>query len=337
MAWEDVKHILRPEGVVQGVMKADPEKCTKCGLCIENCPLRCWDEDDDGVPVMREGAECFSCYNCMAACEFDAMHIVEPYHVTEGFWQTKPDGKLPAKMPLEPFDAEGKPDEWNTIEEAVLNRRSVRNFKKDPIPEPLIRRVLEAGRFAPSAGNCQPWQFVVVTNPDFMTEMYKNIANMVSGMYNMYTNDNMVKTMESFVKGPQARVGMFDPRIMLGGMGVLNRFKDDLAIMVEAPCMIVIACDDRAIGDPMMHAGIAGQNMNLVANSLGIKALWVGFTAMLEMMPPLKKKLGIRPPFKVLSSLVLGYPRFKQEGMVAREFRPIGWLREGKDELEIED
>jgi hypothetical protein len=47
-------------------------------------------------------------------------------------------------------------------------------------------------------------------------------------------------------------------------------------------------------------------------------------------------KVGIRPPFTLVSSIVLGYPRFKQEGLVAREFRPITWHREGSDNPDIE-
>ena len=37
-------------------------------------------------------------------------------------------------------------------EQAIFERRSVRNFKEDPVPEHLVRRVIEAGRFAPSDG-----------------------------------------------------------------------------------------------------------------------------------------------------------------------------------------
>ena len=46
--------------------------------------------------------------------------------------------------------------------EAIQNRRSIRKFKPDPIPEEHLNRVLEAARLAPSAGNRQPWRFVVV-------------------------------------------------------------------------------------------------------------------------------------------------------------------------------
>jgi len=50
------------------------------------------------------------------------------------------------------------------FKEVVVKRRSVRKFKKDAIPEESLRKVLEAGRWAPSAGNCQPWGFLVVTD-----------------------------------------------------------------------------------------------------------------------------------------------------------------------------
>jgi nitroreductase len=46
--------------------------------------------------------------------------------------------------------------------ECILNRRSVRDFKKEDIPEDLVSKVLEAGTWAPSGLNNQPWRFIVV-------------------------------------------------------------------------------------------------------------------------------------------------------------------------------
>ena len=45
---------------------------------------------------------------------------------------------------------------WTPTEEVILKRRSVRMYKKEQVPELMIKRILEAGRFAPSAGNGQP-------------------------------------------------------------------------------------------------------------------------------------------------------------------------------------
>jgi nitroreductase len=50
--------------------------------------------------------------------------------------------------------------------EAILERRSIREYNDDPIPTATIGRIIEAAQHAPSAGNCQPWSFYVVFNQD---------------------------------------------------------------------------------------------------------------------------------------------------------------------------
>lgn len=48
--------------------------------------------------------------------------------------------------------------------EAIKTRRSIRRYKPDPVPHDLLIKILEAGRWAPSASNSQPWSFVVFTD-----------------------------------------------------------------------------------------------------------------------------------------------------------------------------
>ncbi len=50
--------------------------------------------------------------------------------------------------------------------DAMKERRSVRSYEPDPVPEELLSKVLEAGRIAPSASNNQPWHFVIVQDPE---------------------------------------------------------------------------------------------------------------------------------------------------------------------------
>jgi len=50
-----------------------------------------------------------------------------------------------------------------TVTEAVLTRRSIRNFRPDPVPLALLREVLDKARFAPSGCNYQPWEAHVLT------------------------------------------------------------------------------------------------------------------------------------------------------------------------------
>ena len=46
--------------------------------------------------------------------------------------------------------------------EAIKTRRSIRKFRETPVPENLLKDVLNAGRLAPSADNAQPWKIIVV-------------------------------------------------------------------------------------------------------------------------------------------------------------------------------
>jgi nitroreductase len=57
------------------------------------------------------------------------------------------------------------------VMEAIRRRRSVREFRGDPIPPDVLERVTEALRLAPSACNYQPWRFVLVTDPDLKAEV----------------------------------------------------------------------------------------------------------------------------------------------------------------------
>ena len=50
--------------------------------------------------------------------------------------------------------------------ETVEKRRSIRKFKPNPIPDKNLKKILEAGRLAPSGGNRQPWSFIVVRKPE---------------------------------------------------------------------------------------------------------------------------------------------------------------------------
>ncbi|MDI6742521.1 MAG: nitroreductase family protein, partial [Smithella sp.] len=72
---------------------------------------------------------------------------------------------------------EGMP--WNPVEKVILERRSIRAFKKEPLPDSMIKRILEAGRYAPSAGNMQPWKFIVVNSPEILAEMEKDAQKVV--------------------------------------------------------------------------------------------------------------------------------------------------------------
>ena len=54
----------------------------------------------------------------------------------------------------------------------IKTRESIRDYDpKRPVPDEVLNRILDAGRLAPSAGNRQPWTFVVVSSPEKLNEV----------------------------------------------------------------------------------------------------------------------------------------------------------------------
>jgi nitroreductase len=51
------------------------------------------------------------------------------------------------------------------LTQAIQGRRSIRKYKNQPIPDETITQLIEAATYAPSAGNIQPWHFIIVKNP----------------------------------------------------------------------------------------------------------------------------------------------------------------------------
>lgn len=58
-----------------------------------------------------------------------------------------------------------------SVFECVRARVEVREFKADPIPKPIIQKILEAGRWSPSQRNRQPWHFIVIQQRDTLKQL----------------------------------------------------------------------------------------------------------------------------------------------------------------------
>ena len=56
----------------------------------------------------------------------------------------------------------------NPVLDAIFSRRSVREFKDRPVEPDLVRQILQAGVWAPSGLNNQPWRFAVITEPGML-------------------------------------------------------------------------------------------------------------------------------------------------------------------------
>ncbi|MDI6810706.1 MAG: nitroreductase family protein [archaeon] len=57
--------------------------------------------------------------------------------------------------------------------ELIKTRRSIRRYKKESVPEDSVKQILEAGRWAPSASNSQPWEFIILRDGKIKEEVAK--------------------------------------------------------------------------------------------------------------------------------------------------------------------
>ncbi len=64
--------------------------------------------------------------------------------------------------------------ESDTVFDLIKKRRSIRHFDSKKIPDELMERILEAGRWAPSGANAQPWRFIVVTKKETLEAIARN-------------------------------------------------------------------------------------------------------------------------------------------------------------------
>lgn len=60
--------------------------------------------------------------------------------------------------------------------EAIKTRRSIRRYKKAPVPQEKLEKILDAGRWAPSASNLQPWKFIVLSDFEIREKVAKLLA-----------------------------------------------------------------------------------------------------------------------------------------------------------------
>ena len=214
-------------------------------------------------------------------------------------------------------------DDWTNTEKVILARRSVRAYKKKQIPEPLVRRILECGRFAPSAGNFQPWRFVVVRYANMIAEMEADIAKAWSIVSKVIDIENHPR------RKPQTRLlqllrpNTFHPIPMAMSAAMST---GEFNALFEAPTIILLFKDKRGISNPDLDLGICGQNMIIAAHSMGLGTCWLGVVTALQYFPKWKKLFNIRHPWILEVGICLGYPFGEPNGFVHREIQYIDWF-----------
>jgi nitroreductase len=160
------------------------------------------------------------------------------------------------------------------LDEAIKGRRSIRNFTDKPIPIEMIREVLEAGTWAPSAKNGQQWRFTVLTG-----EAKRKLTDLF----------------RSKLESRSRSVAFSEMGSSLASCGIMER----------APVLIVV-WNSGLNGWPSEEYSIAAavQNMLLKAHSLGLGSLWIADVYYAE--DELAEHLG--KSWKLMAAVAMGWP-----------------------------
>lgn len=211
---------------------------------------------------------------------------------------------------------------WNDIEEAFLKRRSVRKYKRKQVPEHYIKRILEVARYAPSAGNTQPWSFLVVRDRDTIQEMELFVRDQLDMMAASATqagrNENTLVS-----EGEE-------PGLHPVPYGLLSTPEGDgITVFHGAPTLIFPLIDTRGLAAQVDH-GIVGTNISMAAYSLGLGSCWIGFAAYLN-AGDWPQRFGVEPPFQLADAITVGFEAGDaQANYIQREAHRTTWIENGE-------
>ncbi|HMM19864.1 MAG TPA: nitroreductase family protein [Selenomonadales bacterium] len=161
----------------------------------------------------------------------------------------------------------------------IKQRRSIRSFTEEQIKEEELQAVLEAGLYAPSAGNQQAWHFTVIQSKELLDRLNfaaKEAAKQLDNEHVRKMANN--EKFNIFYGAPTL--------VLVSGL--------EQAMLIEADC------------------AAATQNLLLAAESIGLGACWINFVLFAFHSPDgsaFRKELEIPEGYKPYSSAALGYKK----------------------------
>ncbi len=173
--------------------------------------------------------------------------------------------------------------------EAIGTQRAMRRLKDDPVSDEDIWKILDAATKAPSGGNSQPWNFIVVRDAETkrkLAEHYLDAWSKVYGAAGSQTGQDDTS---------QSRV-----------YRSANYLAHHLA---EAPVLIIVTV--RGAGNPGSGGSIypAVQNLMLAARALGLGTTLTSLHKLHEQ--EVKELLGIPEQVETMALIPLGWPKGK--------------------------
>ncbi len=166
--------------------------------------------------------------------------------------------------------------------ELLKTRRSIRDYQEKEVPVDLIRDIIKDTCLAPSSGNGQPWNFVVVNNREWMRTLSdESKANLVSILES--NPESPLKKYEAALRNPQFNVFYNAPSLVyIGGSREVRSLLVDCAL---AACYFMFSAAARGLGTCWVYQGSDIRN------------------------PDLRRDIGVPENFRIVAPIILGYPK----------------------------
>jgi NAD-dependent dihydropyrimidine dehydrogenase PreA subunit/nitroreductase len=284
----------------------DSTLCKKCKVCVDVCPNGIFQTDNNLTSVRSERVElCFLCGQCMASCPEKAIQV-------QGLDYNKDFFDLPETI--------------NSFDTLIQSRRSVRAFKKIPVPKEILEQIVNAITYAPPSFPPLKTEIVVVQNNELIEQALSHMVNWYANLIKSLKNP-LVKFIirrkagaERFRTIQNHIVPMFNIKLP----SMINRTED--AITRNAQAMILFHAD-RHSDNYREDIYIALAYALLKAHTLGIGASAIDLIPpAIERTPYLKNLFQIPEENEVIASIILGYPKNKYKRAIRRQLKSVTWI-----------
>jgi len=195
-----------------------------------------------------------------------------------------------------------QPEAAATFQTLIRTRRSIRRYQPEAIAPEVLHRILEAGTWAPSAHNRQPWRFVVLTDAPQREALATTMGNLLRASRTADGDD------AADIDGDVARSYA---RITSAGAAI--------AAFLTLEDMDVYPDPKRSRAEELMAVqgvAMAVQNILVAAHAEGLGACWM--CAPLFCQEEVGAALGVPPHWQAQALLTLGAPASKGKPPVRR-------------------
>ncbi len=200
------------------------------------------------------------------------------------------------------------------IYEAMSTLRAVRRLRPDPVPDDVLRRVIEAASWAPTGGNAQPWRVIAVRERSRKAKL----GELYSKSWSAYV-DHHRKLIADVPEAVRERV----EKTLAAGNYLADNFADVPVVLVfcfnPENMAITDAKQDRVsvVGGASIYPAVENALLACRAEGLGC----VLTTLLCESEPAVRELLAIPQPWASAAAIPIGYPVLGGHGPISR--RPV--------------